>query len=273
LKLSGVVLGCVQTDLHWLKILLRRIGKECTLKVWENAYKNFDDAFLQKILGIGWSEVPTKDAVDVEQQFSRYISRKFPAPVEDFSADDVRLLLEKTPPIFQIKQLFPNMNMRRDISTYDALHLLNHGLALLVESLMDLHGKEGELLAYDIMLARVPEMVTKKVSSYEFLSNFLAGYQYVPTELDIYSAGLETKIIKGTKSEVIINVVECEFSRYYREHHPRVGFMMACSLDHANYSAANENIWVQRTSTIMEGGDICNIRVQAVREAPVFYRE
>ncbi len=270
LKLADVVVGCSRAYLHWLKYLLRRLGKECTLEVWENAFKNYDDTFLKKILSSGWPDVPEKDAVDTEPIINRLISQTFFTPLENVSAGDARQLIDKTPPLNLIKQLFPSLDARRNITTYEALHLQEDGLSLLVESLMDLHNKEGELLAYDTLRAYIIDSNTKNISAYEFMTSFLKRYRSTPAEVNIYGAGIETKIIKGSKTEILMHITECEFARYYRECHPRVGYMMACSLDHASYSSANKNIWLRRTSTIMEGGEICNFKLYTVREVPTF---
>ena len=271
LKLTDVVVGCSRAYLHWLKHLLRRLGKECTLKVWENAYKNYDDRFLRKILSTGWKEIPGKDAVNPEPIINHLISQAFFSPVENVSGSEARQLLEKSPPLSLIKQVFPSPKLWRDITTYEALHLQEGGLSLLLESLIDLHDKEGELLAYDILMAYIMESNTeKKLSAYEFITSFRKRYRTKPDQANIYSAGVETKIIKGSRTEILMHITECEFARYYRENHPRVGYMMACSLDHASYSSANKNIWLQRTSTIMEGGKTCNFRIYSVREIPTF---
>ena len=270
LKLADVVNGCSRAYLHWLKNLLRRLGKECTLRVWENAYKNYDDTFLKKILSTGWLDIPGEDAVDTGPIITRLISQNFFSPVENVSGSDALHIIEKTPPIYLIKQLFPSPDVQGNITTFEALHLQEDGLSLLVESLIDLHKKEGELLAYDTLMAYIIESNKKEISAYEFMSSFLKRYRSTPDKASIYSAGVETKIIKGSKTEILMHITECEFARYYREYHPRVGYMMACSLDHAAYSSANKNIWLQRTSTIMEGGKICNFRVYPVREVPYF---
>jgi hypothetical protein len=270
LKLTDVVVGCSRAYLHWLKYLLRRLGKDCTLRVWENAYKNYDDTFLRKILSAPWRDIPGKDAVDTEPIITRLISNKFFSPVEKLSGIHARQIIEKTPPLYLVRQLFPYLNTWRDITTYEALHLQEDGLSLLVESLIDLHNKEGELLAYDTLMAYIIESNTRKMSAYEFIVSFRERYRSVPAKANIYTAGVETKVLKSSKTEFLMHITECEFARYYRQNHPRVGYMMACSLDHASYSACSKNIWLQRTSTLMEGGKICNFRIYPVREVPTF---
>jgi hypothetical protein len=42
---------------------------------------------------------------------------------------------------------------------------------------------------------------------------------------------------------------------------------MACSTDETAYRAFNENLRMQRTSTLMEGGEVCDFRIFAVDDA------
>ena len=42
--------------------------------------------------------------------------------------------------------------------------------------------------------------------------------------------------------------------------------MLACSLDNAAYKSFDPRIRLQRTCTIMEGGEICDFRVYALDE-------
>lgn len=44
---------------------------------------------------------------------------------------------------------------------------------------------------------------------------------------------------------------------------------MACSTDEAAYRAFNDSLRLQRTSTLMEGGQVCDFRVRAVDKLTV----
>ena len=50
----------------------------------------------------------------------------------------------------------------------------------------------------------------------------------------------------------------------FRERHPGVGYLVACSTDEVDYRAFNEKLRMQRTSTLMEGGEVCDFRIYAV---------
>jgi hypothetical protein len=66
----------------------------------------------------------------------------------------------------------------------------------------------------------------------------------------------------------VTRVVECEWARYFLEHHPGVGYLLACSLDNAAYRSFNNRLRLQRTSTLMEGGTACDFRVYALEAIP-----
>lgn len=250
--------------LHWLKHLLERLGRECTLAVWQNAFKNYNDEFLMQILSEEWTNVTDSDSGDAEDQIAFFLSKLFPLLVENVSAGEARQIIETTPPFHQIRQCFPSPNVVRQITAYEALHLFHDGLALIAESLIDFHGKQGELIAYDAMLEKLVADQKKTISVAEFMSKRLLRYSSEPDEPDIFTAGLEVELIRGSEREVVTHVKECEWARYYQERHPRVGYMMACSLDNANYESFNKNIRLQHTSTLMEGGKVCDFRVYAI---------
>jgi hypothetical protein len=130
--------------------------------------------------------------------------------------------------------------------------------------LIELHGKQGEFIAYDAKLRRVQANPVSGVSAEEFLASFT-------TPLDKSTrlgAALEYDLVRASENEVVIHIKECELARYYLERHPRVGYLMACSMDEAEYMAVNPRIRTQRTTTLMEGGELCDFRIYAVPDTP-----
>jgi hypothetical protein len=80
----------------------------------------------------------------------------------------------------------------------------------------------------------------------------------------MHSVGLEVEFIRGSETEVVTRVTECEWARYYRERYPQVGYMLACALDNAVYRSFKSRIRLQRDSTLMERGTECDFRVYAI---------
>jgi hypothetical protein len=254
--------------LHWLKHLLERLGRECTLAVWQGAFADFDAAPLSDILSADWGPSDADEAADADDVIASLLEEVFPLPVEGVSPEEARDIIDGTPPFPQIRQRFSDLNVTRETTTYEALHLFRDGLALLAETLIDRHGKQGEFIAYDAMLAELAAAGIPGQEVADFMAKRQARFGSEPDEADMFTAGLEVEFIRGSENEVVTLVKECEWARYFRERHPRVGYLLACGLDNAMYGAFNERIRLQRTSTLMEGGSACDFRVYAVDPAP-----
>ena len=250
--------------LSWFKHVLERLGREPTLALWTTALHDYDDDLLVQILSTGWQRVEANEAKTVGEELSDIAAELFSTPVEGVPAGQARALLEGTPPFPQIQQRFVDLNVQRDATAYEVLHLFHDAQALLIETLIERYGKQGELIAYDALLDLYPQSPTPQTSVEEYLSRRAARFTSPPQEPDIFAAGLEVEFIRASDTEVVTRVTECEWARYYRERHPRVGYMLACSLDNAAYRSVNGRLRLQRTSTLMEGGKACDFRVYAL---------
>ena len=127
-------------------------------------------------------------------------------------------------------------------------------------------GTEGELIVYDALLEDLGA-VKRFTEVNTFMERRQARFSTEPEEADMFSAGLQVELLRANDSEVVTRVIECEWARYFRERHPTVGYLLACSLDNAAYRSFNERIRLQRTTNLMQGGDHCDFRVYALDEA------
>jgi len=266
LRLAGRFEVHYVTYLRWLRHFLERLGREPTLAVWEEAFGDYDEELLLQILSSGWEGVEEECSAEVEERIADTLAALFPVPVEGMPAEQAREIVEGSSPFRQIRQRLPSLDLKRETTTYDALHLFRNGLALLAEAMIDRHGKAGELMVYDAMLEELAS-TPGQVSVEDFMSQRYARWSTEPEEADIFSAGLEAEMIRASDAEVVNSITECEWSRYYRERHPRVGYLLACSMDHPAYRSLNERLRLQRTCTLMEGGEACDFRVYAIAEA------
>ena len=263
--LASVLRARYAAYLHWLSHLLERLGHDCTLAIWQDVCRGYDDELLLQILATGWNDVPEDKVVDVEESVAESLSRSFPVAIEQVSGKRARQLVEEMPPIHQVKQIFSSPNVWKEITAYEALHLRSDGLAWLTEALIRFHGKQGELIAYDLLReGRVKAMEGKTGSVAEFISDFTSA----PEKANIFTAGLEIESVHASERKVVWHIKECEWSRYFRERHPQVGYLMACSTDEVAYRAFNDKLRLQRTSTLMEGGKVCDFRIYATDQAP-----
>jgi len=169
-----------------------------------------------------------------------------------------------TPPIDQIKRTFPSYNVSKLMTAYEALHLRFDASAMLVGMLIRLYGKQGELIAYDVLREQSVIFGGGKTGSItEFISDFVAEAE-VP---NLFTAGLRIEMVRASEQEVLLAVKECEWARYFLERHPQVGYLMACSTDEVAYRAFNKDLRMQRSSTLMEGGEGCDFRIYTAPDA------
>lgn len=250
--------------LSWFKHVLERLGREPTLALWAAALRDYNDELLIQILSTGWQKVETREGEEIWKALATVAAELFETSVEGVSTAQALALLEDTPPFRQMRKMLPDLNVERCLTTYEALHLFQDAQALLIEALIERYGKQGELIAYDALLELYPQSLAPGASAEEYLSRRAARFESQPQEPDIFTAGLEVEFVCASDTKVVTRVTECEWARYYRERHPRVGYLLACSLDNAAYRSINDRLRLQRTATLMEGGEACDFRVYAL---------
>jgi hypothetical protein len=253
------------TYLRWLRHLSERLGHQNTLSIWENTFADYDDKFTMSILASGWQKLDSDNTNQLEAKVEALIEEFFPLSSSALSRSEVRNILEDTPPIKQIKQLFSTQTIEKESTAYDALHVRFDGLACLAEALIDSYGKQGEFILYDLVLE---ERLASSQGYTGRVEDFIKNFTSEVKTPNLFTAGLEMEVISKSEREAFMVVRECEWARYYKERHPRVGYLMACSTDEAAYRAFNSSLRLQRTETIMEGSDKCDFRINAVDEKP-----
>jgi hypothetical protein len=246
---------------YWLKHLVERLGATAARQLWRDGFKKYDTALLQEILASGWQEVRGPDSQDAQTGPVIEQSRNLGPGIDYMSALEARSLIEEAPPLPQIRERFPNLLVERETTAYEALHLFAHGMALLSEALIDSYGKQGELIAYDVLHAQRFAMGQRMGGSVADFIRFVDGESETP---DMFSAGLEIEKTKVSPTEHVTLVKECEWARYFRERHPGVGYLVACSTDEVFALGFHESLRLKRTSTLMEGGSQCDFRYYCV---------
>jgi hypothetical protein len=215
---------------------------------------------LTKILSSGWHKVAPNES-NLKDNADELIKEFFSTNNLELSNAEVKGVIENTPPIAQIRQLFSSDTVENEITAFEALHLRFDGLAYLAESLIKEYGKQGEFVVYDMMVeGRLVSGHGETGSVEEFIEGFTAE-EDAPS---LFTAGLQHELISKAKREAVVHVRECEWARYFQERHPNVGYLMACSTDEVSYKAFNASLRMQRTSTLMEGGEMCDFRIYAI---------
>jgi len=268
-RLDIVFMENYRNDLFWLRCLLERLGREATVTVWRQAFQDYDASLFEQILSMGWLPCP-EDTITLEQAVSSVLSHIYPTSFENVSSAEAQQLIEETPQITLIRQHFPTVRVECPMTAYHAIHLLDDGVACLAEALIERHGKAGEFIAYDIGLANMARDFEhrEEMSVAEALKMRLEYFRTAPKEPHLGWAQMHVEVIRGSETEVVTCVRECEAARYFLDHHPQVGYLMGCSRDNATYQWYNKNLRLQRTTTIMEGFQECDFRVYTVEGMP-----
>ena len=254
-----------ESYLRWLRHLIERLGDQNIHPLWKDTFVEYDDPLLMRILSSGWYPVKTDETMPLEAKAEDLVEAFFPSADSKFSNAEVRNMVEDTPPLRQIKQLFSTHTVEKEISAYDALHIRFDGFACLAEALIENFGKQGELIVYDLMTeGRLASGQGETGSVEQFIENFTSESD-TP---NLFAAGLEIEVVRKTDRESIAYVRACEWARYFQERHSQVGYLMACSTDEASYKAFNPSLRLQRTGTIMEGSDLCDFRIYALTGKP-----
>ncbi len=260
-SLGALFKGRYKGYLQMLRKLVERLGHDNTMAIWESAFKNYEDRFLAEILSSDWQDNTAGQVDYSDEVIEEHLETYFPQSIEGLSKQAARERVESTPPIPQMRQKYPSLNVWRNITAYEHHHLRFHGMALLFEAMIKLHNKEGELIAYDLLREPGLKGTTQREVS-EFMTSM--GSFLKPDQPTVFDAGLDVEFLNTSDKEVILQIKECEWARYFQDRHPSVGYLLACSTDETRARAANEKIRFQRTSTIMEGGKVCHFRYFSV---------
>lgn len=239
------------------------------MKLWEDALRRFDTDFLGRILADGWTLSPSAcDLVDVTEPAEGILQIFFSSHSGGTAEDKLQSIVSGSSPLPQIHDKLLGGLLRKDITTYEAIHLYCHGFALIAEALVNRYGKQGEFIVYDMRLEEISRTEFEKLTVEQFVIRRRNRFNGGADEYDMHSAGLDVEFVSSTDREITTRTRECEWVRYYKERHPHVGYLMCCSVDQAAYRAVNDDLRLCRKATLMEGDQYCDFRIFAASDEP-----
>lgn len=261
LKLEALWSASFDTRLYWLRSLLERFGKEAALAVWKKAFRDVKDDLLDTILAGDWQPYEAEEGTT--RSAEEILEGRFASPVEGITKAEARRLVHLDPGIVVPPRRFPSLRVQKEVNGYAGNHLRFDGIARVAEVLLDRHGKQGELAAYDFLRAQRWEQSAGQPRE---AGEVIREWADFPQSKDrnIWTAGINVKLVRRSETDAVVHVTACEWARYFTERHPRVGYLISCSTDDAALLATNDRLRMQRTSTIMEGGKVCDFRVYVV---------
>ena len=260
MMLAPVVQASISSRLEWLGMMHGRLGRDVTLRVWKAAFTEPDDGLATRILSGEWQEYEGSSATGFSVE--AMVNSAFKGSAGGISGAEALQLVMMDPCIRLATETHAPLTVSKQVTAYEALHLRLDGIARLATAMKTMLGKEGELLAYDFCVA---DRVAKDVADPAGREASVVLKEWAgmvnAQEQSLFTAGLDMELIRESDTEVVVHVTACEWARYFLERHPSVGYLVACSSDEASLKAANETLSMQRTSTIMEGGELCDFRV------------
>ncbi len=251
LSLSHELAGTLSTYATVYRHLLERLGLEAANGLWDELPKS-PDALTREVLA-NKARLETDPLSEVGMREG--IDSIFASPVRGVTAGQALSFLRAKPPFVFIQAAAPSGQGILSLTTYQWLHLFRDALARIAEEAIARYGKAGEFVIYDALLGETAGW--SKISADEFMRQRLARYQTTPDTPTAFSTGLDIDLVRGDEREIVAHVTRCEWARYYRDRHPSVGYLLACSLDDPMYRRLCDGVRFQRRCTLMEGRRYC----------------
>lgn len=242
---------------HWLHYMLERLGRKTTLRIWNQAFQGPADELTESILASGWES--SKPAEDKSARIG------FPPQVEGVTREQAEDMLVRAPTLAAIRKRFDDLRVTKMITPVDAMHLIFDETARLTETLIKTLRKQGELVAYDIVRTLRIRRASGKPEPMP-VADFMKGFAAFAEskEVNLFTTALDVQVVKASDSEIVMRIKRCAWADYFRSRHLSVGYLLSCSTDDAEYRTTNPFLRMQRTTTLMEGGESCNFRIYSV---------
>jgi hypothetical protein len=75
------------------------------------------------------------------------------------------------------------------------------------------------------------------------------------------AGGLDLEVVDETADQLAFNVTRCRYAEFYKELGlQELGILMHCNRDRAMVTSFNDEIALERSQTIMQGGSCCDFR-------------
>jgi hypothetical protein len=108
---------------------------------------------------------------------------------------------------------------------------------------------------------REDAILSGKTLAEEYSGNSMAELSKIAKEVWAKDDALEIKMVKETEKELFFDVSHCGYAEIYEKLGVKeLGCVLSCLRDFYFLEGFNPKITLQRTKTIMEGGEYCNFR-------------
>lgn len=248
--------------------LLERLGRDAVEALWKDAQDSFEDGLFLSLIKDGWSR-ETESTQDLRSERRTLVEKLFAPAVQGVAADDATEFLLGIGPFRQIDAAFPELTVQRESTTYEALHLLVHGLALFAEAAIARVGKAAEFMIYDALMEEIEDRLSPEITGREWVKAIYDRNQSKPADAPkptepprhtIGSAGHVEEVVRVAEDELIVHMTQCSWADYYLDRHPGVGPLLGCCVDDPVFRRTAKGLRLQRQFTLMEHGPYCDFR-------------
>ncbi len=255
--------------------LLERLGAEAVDAVWRDADESVVDELFARLLREGWT-TDCDTNLELVSQRHALIERLFTPPIQGISAAAAKSFLTDLTPFRQLDQAFPNLDAHREATTYEALHLLVHGLATAAEAFIQQFGKAAEFMIYDALKEEIADRMNPEMPAQDWIGAIFGNSQKSseqpsepapPAPLVMGSAGHVEHVVRVAEDEIVVRMTQCSWADYYLERHPSVGQLLGCSVDDPTYRRTALGLRLQRQCTLMAGDAYCDFRLYPATSA------
>jgi L-2-amino-thiazoline-4-carboxylic acid hydrolase-like protein len=255
--------------------LTERLGREAVEELWSQSDLSFEDDLFSVLITTGWTNEEA-ESTDLRLDRKDLIERLFTPAVQGVTAEEATSFLLGIGPFRQLDATFRNLAVQRAATTYEALHLLVHGLANFAEAAIDRFGKAAEFMIYDALKEEIEDRLQPEMSGQDYVRAIHDHAQSKPAEetepadphppaepapLVMGSAGHVEEIVRVAEDEIIVHMTQCSWADYYLERHPTVGQLLGCCADDPTYRRTAKGLRLQRQFTLMEGDACCDFRI------------
>ncbi|MBU1050012.1 L-2-amino-thiazoline-4-carboxylic acid hydrolase [Candidatus Bipolaricaulota bacterium] len=248
--------------------LLERLDPVRVETLWKQADETVEDDLFAAVIGHGWRS-DEADGNDLSTLRQTLIGRLFVPSIQGISAQWATDFLTSVSPFRQLDVAFPQLNVQREATTYEALHLLVHGLATFAETIIAQCGKAAEFMIYDALKEEIVDRMNPEITAQDWLGAIFNRSQKANTATEtgptaplvMGSAGHVEQVIRVAQDEVIVHMTQCSWADYYLERHPSVGPLLGCCVDDPTYRRTAIGLRLQRQFTLMEGDSLCDFRL------------
>jgi hypothetical protein len=122
--------------------------------------------------------------------------------------------------------------------------------------------KFGDSATGEVIADAINAMAAKEGGQWaERFGGDIAGLRKLAETVWGSGGGLDLEVVAETTDQLAFNVTRCRYAEFYKELGLQdIGTLVHCNRDRAMVAGFNDEIGLERSQTIMQGGSCCDFR-------------